>query len=37
MAALIAESAEADITDGTGGGSGRDNDSSIAAGMLVRK
>jgi hypothetical protein len=33
----MAEMAETDITVGTGGGSGRDNDGGIAAGMLVCK
>jgi hypothetical protein len=33
----MAEMAETDITVGKGGSSGRDNDSGIAAGMLVRK
>jgi hypothetical protein len=34
---MMAELAEADITDRKGGGSGRDGDSGIAVGMLVRK
>jgi hypothetical protein len=37
MAAIMTELAEADITDGTGGSNGRDDDSSIVAGTLVRK
>jgi hypothetical protein len=36
-AAMIAESVEADVTDGTGGGSGRDDDGGIVVGMLVCK
>jgi hypothetical protein len=36
-AAMMAESVEADVTDGTGSSSGRDNDSGIAAGMLICK
>jgi hypothetical protein len=34
MVAIMAELAEVDVTDGTGGGSGRDNDSGIAVGTL---
>jgi hypothetical protein len=33
----MAEIAEADVTDGKGGSSGRDDDGGIAAGMLVHK
>jgi hypothetical protein len=33
----MAETAEMDVTVGTGVGSGRDDDSSIAVGTLVRK
>jgi hypothetical protein len=33
----MAEIAETDVTVGTGGGSGRDDNGGIAAGMLVRK
>jgi hypothetical protein len=33
----MAESAEVDVTDGKGGGSGRDGDGGIAVGMLVHK
>jgi hypothetical protein len=35
--AMMAETAEADVTDGKGGGSGRDSSGSIAEGMLVHK
>jgi hypothetical protein len=33
----MAEMVEVDITDGKGGGSGRDSDHGIAVGMLVCK
>jgi hypothetical protein len=36
-AAMMAETAEADITDRKGGGIGRDGSGSIVEGMLVRK
>jgi hypothetical protein len=36
-AAMMAEMVEADITDGKGGGSGRDGGGGIAEGTLVRK
>jgi hypothetical protein len=35
--AMMAEMVEADVTDGKGGGSGRDSVDGIAEGTLVRK
>jgi hypothetical protein len=37
VAVKMAETAEADVTGGTGGGSGRDDDGGIAASLLLRK